>query len=75
VSTWQAAVDHGFFIVFDLAVGGSYANTVCGCTSPTAATSSGGAMSIDQVKVETSPGTPPTPLTTPASRPAAPWST
>src|SRR5450631_41439 len=48
--TWQAAIDHGFSIVVDLAIGGSYPNTVCGCTSPSAATSaptsSGGTLSI-----------------------------
>ncbi|MEV6005960.1 carbohydrate-binding protein [Streptomyces sp. NPDC051976] len=46
-ATWQAAVDHGFFAIFDLAIGGSYPNKVCGCTSPSAATSSGASMSVD----------------------------
>ena len=46
-ATWQAAVDHGFFAIFDLAIGGSYPNKVCGCTSPSGATSSGAAMSVD----------------------------
>nr|WP_220195028.1 discoidin domain-containing protein [Ktedonospora formicarum] len=65
VSTWQAAVDHGFFIIFDLAIGGSFPNGVCGCTTPTSTTSSGGTLSIASVGVYQSTGTPPTPLTTP----------
>ena len=47
VGTWQAAIDHGFFAIFDLAIGGSYPNKVCGCTSPSASTSSGASMSVD----------------------------
>jgi hypothetical protein len=46
-ATWQAAIDHGFFAIFDLAIGGSYPNKVCGCTSPSADTSSGASMSVD----------------------------
>jgi hypothetical protein len=48
-STWQAAVDHNFSIIFDLAMGGGYPNGVCGCTSPTSATTSGGTMSVAYV--------------------------
>jgi beta-glucanase (GH16 family) len=48
-ATWQAAVDHGFMIIFDLAMGGGYPNGVCGCTSPTGATTSGGTMSVAYV--------------------------
>ncbi len=65
VSTWQAAVDHGFFIIFDLAMGGAFPNGVCGCTSPSSATTSGGTLSIASVGVFQTTGTPPTPLTTP----------
>ncbi|MGH6656262.1 MAG: discoidin domain-containing protein, partial [Actinocrinis sp.] len=65
VATWQAAVDHGFFIIFDLAMGGSFPNGDCGCTSPNAQTSSGGTMSIGSVLVQQSTGTVPPPLTTP----------
>ncbi|EFH83783.1 coagulation factor 5/8 type domain protein [Ktedonobacter racemifer DSM 44963] len=65
VSTWQAAIDHGFFMVFDLAIGGSFPNTVCGCTSPSSATSSGGTLSLGSLSVSQKTGTPPTPLTTP----------
>jgi hypothetical protein len=46
-ATWQAAVDHGFFAIFDLAIGGSYPDKVCGCTSPSPATTSGAGMSVD----------------------------
>jgi len=66
-ATWQAAVDHGFYLVFDLAIGGSYPNAVCGCTSPSSATSSGGTMSIGDVSVEQSTGTVPPAYTTPAT--------
>jgi hypothetical protein len=50
-STWQAAVDHGFFLILDLAMGGSYPNNVCGCSSPSSATTSGAAMSVGYVAV------------------------
>ena len=65
VSTWQAAIDHGFFIIFDLAMGGSFPNAVCNCTSPSSSTTSGGTLSIASVGVYQTTGTPPTPLTTP----------
>jgi hypothetical protein len=48
-STWQAAVDHNFSIIFDLAMGGGYPNGVCNCTTPTSATSSGATMSVAYV--------------------------
>jgi Carbohydrate binding module (family 6) len=49
VSTWQAAIDHNFSIIFDLAMGGGYPNGVCGCTTPTSATTSGATMSVAYV--------------------------
>ena len=49
VATWQAAIDHNFSIIFDLAMGGGYPNGVCGCTTPTSATSSGASMSVAYV--------------------------
>jgi hypothetical protein len=49
VATWQAAVDHNFSIIFDLAMGGGYPNGVCGCTTPTGATTSGASMSVAYV--------------------------
>jgi hypothetical protein len=52
-ATWQAAVDHNFMIIFDLAMGGGYPNGVCGCTTPTGNTSSGGTMSVAYVAAYT----------------------
>ncbi|MBB4683584.1 glycoside hydrolase family 16 protein [Amycolatopsis jiangsuensis] len=52
--TWKAAVDHGFFAIFDVAIGGSYPNKVCGCTSPDANITSGAGMSIDSFSVKVS---------------------
>jgi hypothetical protein len=49
--TWQAAVDHGFFLILDLAMGGAFPNGVCGCTSPDGSTSSGAPMSVGYVAV------------------------
>src|SRR6202035_2943048 len=48
-STWQAAFDHNLSIIFDLAMGGSYPNGTCGCTTPTSATTSGGTMQVAYV--------------------------
>jgi hypothetical protein len=48
-ATWQAAVDHNFSIILDLAMGGGYPNGVCGCTTPTSATTSGATMSVAYV--------------------------
>ncbi|MET9529758.1 MULTISPECIES: glycoside hydrolase family 16 protein [unclassified Streptomyces] len=53
-ATWKAAVDHGFFAIFDVAIGGSYPNKVCGCTSPAADISSGAGMSVDWFSAEVS---------------------
>ena len=49
--TWKAAVDHGFFLILDVAIGGGYPDGVCGCTTPTASTSSGAAMGVHSVSV------------------------
>lgn len=53
-ATWKAAVDHGFFAIFDVAIGGSYPNKVCGCTSPGADITPGAGMSIDAFSVKVS---------------------
>ena len=67
VTTWQNAIDHGFFVILDLAMGGAWPNADCGCTSPNAATTSGGTMSVGPLQVyTTTPGAVPTPLTPPA---------
>jgi hypothetical protein len=61
-STWQAAFDHNLSIIFDLAMGGGYPNGVCGCTTPTSSTTSGGTMSVSYVAAyQTSGGSPPPP--------------
>ena len=49
--TWTRAVDHGFSIIFDLAMGGSYPDGACGCAAPNGRTSSGGTLSIRYVAV------------------------
>ncbi len=50
-AAWQAAIDHGFFIIFDLAMGGNYPDPLCNCTAPTSATTSPGTMSVQYVAV------------------------
>jgi hypothetical protein len=48
-SYWQQAIDHGFFMILDVAMGGAFPNAICGCTSPSSATTSGAGMSVDWV--------------------------
>jgi hypothetical protein len=55
-SAWQAAFDHNMSVILDLAIGGGYPNGVCGCTTPTASTASGGTMSVDYVAAYTTNG-------------------
>jgi hypothetical protein len=50
-TAWQDAIDHGFFIIFDLAMGGNYPDGICNCTAPSSATTSGGTMSVQYVAV------------------------
>jgi len=50
-SAWKAAVDHGFFLILDVAMGGAYPDGVCGCTTPVSSTASGAAMGIQYVTV------------------------
>ena len=69
-ATWQAAVDHGFFLILDLAIGGGYPNGVCGCTSPSASTSSGAAMSVGYVAVYQTSGATPSPSPSPSPTPS-----
>lgn len=65
-ATWTAAVDHSFFIIFDLAMGGGFPGAFGG--GPTASTQSGASMLVDNVQVYTSGGSTggvtPTPTTT-----------
>ncbi|MFJ2635414.1 discoidin domain-containing protein [Streptomyces sp. NPDC087422] len=48
-TTWANAVDHPFFIIYDLAMGGGFPDAFGG--GPNAATVSGGQMNIDYVAV------------------------
>jgi len=50
-TAWRYSIDHGFYIVFDLAMGGAYPDVECRCAAPTAATSSDAAMSVGYVAV------------------------
>ncbi len=52
-TAWKKAVDHGFFIILDVAMGGAFPNAVCSCTSPSSSTSSGASMSVGYVAVYT----------------------
>jgi hypothetical protein len=65
-ATWQAAFDHNLAIIFDLAMGGGFPNGVCGCTSPSSATTSGGTMTVAYVAAySTSSAAPPPPPSSP----------
>src|SRR6185312_9894276 len=55
-ATWQAAFDHNLSIIMDLAMGGGFPNGVCGCTTPTSSTASGGTMSVAYVAAYTTAG-------------------
>jgi len=67
-TTWANAVDHSFFIIFDLAMGGGFPNGVSGMTTPTSSTQSGGAMLVSDVSVYTANGNvTPTPTPTAGS--------
>lgn len=65
-TTWANAVDHSFFIIFDLAMGGGFPAAFGG--GPTSSTQSGASMNIDYVRVYTASGsgggTTPTPTPT-----------
>ena len=52
-ATWSAAVDHGYSIIFDLAMGGGYPDGVCGCKTPTDETTSGGTLTVRYVAAYT----------------------
>src|SRR4051812_490722 len=55
-AAWAAGVDHGYSIIFDLAMGGGFPDGVCGCTTPTEHTTSGGTMTVRYVAVYTRDG-------------------
>ncbi|MBM9509602.1 discoidin domain-containing protein [Actinacidiphila acididurans] len=52
-TTWSNAVDHSFFIIFDLAIGGGFPAAFGG--GPNAATASGGTLNVDYVAVYNKP--------------------
>lgn len=65
-TTWSNAVDHAFFVLFDLAMGGGFPAAFGG--GPTSATQSGGSMIVDYVRVFTANGNvTPTPTAPPTS--------
>jgi Carbohydrate binding module (family 6)/Glycosyl hydrolases family 16 len=66
-AAWQAAVDHGFFLILDAAVGGAYPDAICGCTAPTSTTSSGAAMSVGYVAVYQAAGSGSSPTPSPSA--------
>jgi len=50
-AAWKAAVDHEFFLILDVAIGGGFPDAVCGCTTPTTSTTSGAAIGVQSVTV------------------------
>jgi hypothetical protein len=66
-TTWANAVDHSFFIILDLAMGGAFPNGVCGCSTPSSSTVSGGSLNVDYVRVYTANGSAVTPTATSGS--------
>ncbi|MBP0457022.1 discoidin domain-containing protein [Streptomyces montanisoli] len=52
-TTWANAVDHSYFIIFDLAMGGGFPGAFGG--GPNASTVSGGQMNVDYVAVYNKP--------------------
>jgi hypothetical protein len=61
-TTWTNAVDHSFFIILNVAIGGAFPAIFGG--GPTSATQSGIPMNVDYVHVFTSQGSTPTPMST-----------
>ncbi|GER91278.1 hypothetical protein KDW_54400 [Dictyobacter vulcani] len=64
-TTWTNAVDHGFFVILNVAMGGSWPG------NPSGATASGVPMLIDYVRVFTSGGSGSTPTPVPSSTPGS----
>ena len=52
-AVWTQAVDHGFGVILDLAIGEPYPENKCSCTAPDAQTTSGGTMSVRDLGVYT----------------------
>jgi hypothetical protein len=49
-------VDHGFFLILEVAIGGDHPNGACDCTTPSGQTASGAPMSVGYVAVQTFSG-------------------
>jgi beta-glucanase (GH16 family) len=54
-AAWTRAVDHGFYIILDLAIGGRYPDGLCACVTPGSQTTSGGSMAVRYVSVYDAP--------------------
>ncbi len=52
-AAWNEAIDHGFSIILDVAMGGGFPNVRCQCNSPQPDTTSGAPMGIGNVSVYT----------------------
>jgi beta-glucanase (GH16 family) len=52
-AVWTHAFDHGFTILLNVAIGGSYPDVVCRCDTPAAGTTSGDEMVVRDVAVYT----------------------
>jgi hypothetical protein len=50
-AAWTEAVDHGYSIIVDIAMGGTYPHNQCRCSAPDAATTAGGTMSVRSLAV------------------------
>ncbi|HET9654149.1 MAG TPA: glycoside hydrolase family 16 protein [Kineosporiaceae bacterium] len=68
-TTWANTVQHGFFIILNVAMGGGFPAAFGGGT-PTAATASGRPMLVDYVSVATRGGSAPAPVPTVTSGPS-----
>jgi beta-glucanase (GH16 family) len=55
-AAWQAAVDHGFFLILEVGIGGNYPDGACNCTTPSGQTTPGAPMSVGYVSVQTESG-------------------
>src|SRR5215469_7489011 len=66
-TTWANAVDHNFFVIFDLAMGGGFPAAFGG--GPTGATISGASLLVDYVRVFTAGGSGTNPTNTPVPPP------
>ncbi|HEX6499175.1 MAG TPA: glycoside hydrolase family 16 protein [Micromonosporaceae bacterium] len=67
-TTWNNATHHGFFVIFDVAMGGGFPAAFGG--GPTSSTVSGVPMLVDYVAVYTSGGSNPSPTPTTGGRDA-----